>query len=117
MSQFMQRFEVKRGLKSNSVRSGQPIYEACNDNLDARIYVAPIKFILVWRTHGSLDNPLKISRLLMLPSEVLRMFGLFVVFGLYVTFNNFSVLSWRCLDVTGSSMLTCRVLPHRNITP
>ena len=38
--------EVKRGLKSDSVRSGQPTYEACDDNLDARIYVAPIKFIL-----------------------------------------------------------------------
>ena len=29
--------EVKRGLKSNSFRSGQPTYEACDDNLDARI--------------------------------------------------------------------------------
>ena len=29
--------EVKRGLKSNSVRPGQPIYEACDDNLDAQI--------------------------------------------------------------------------------
>ena len=38
--------EVKSGLKSNSVRSGQPTYEACDDNLDARIKVAPIKFIL-----------------------------------------------------------------------
>ena len=27
--------EVKCGLKSNSVRSGQPTYEACDDNLDA----------------------------------------------------------------------------------
>ena len=31
--------EVKRGLKSNSVRSCQPTYEACDDNLDARIYM------------------------------------------------------------------------------
>ena len=37
---------------------------------------------------------------------------LFVLFGLYVTFNNFSVISRRCLDVAGSSMLTFRVLPH-----
>ena len=29
--------EVKRGLKSNSVRAGQPTYEACGDNLDAWI--------------------------------------------------------------------------------
>ena len=29
--------EVKRGVKSNSVRSGQPTYEACDDNLGARI--------------------------------------------------------------------------------
>ena len=29
--------EVKRGLKLNSVRSGQPTYKACDDNLDARI--------------------------------------------------------------------------------
>ena len=28
--------EVKCGLKSNSVRSGQPTYEAGDDNLDAR---------------------------------------------------------------------------------
>ena len=39
--------EVKCALKSNSVRSGEPTYEACGDNLDARIQVAPIKFILV----------------------------------------------------------------------
>ena len=43
ISQFMQWInsqewsEIKSGLKSNSVRSGQPIYEACDDNLDARI--------------------------------------------------------------------------------
>ena len=29
--------EVKHGLKLNSVRSGQPICEACDNNLDARI--------------------------------------------------------------------------------
>ena len=29
--------EVKYGLKLNSVRSGQPTYEACDDDLDARI--------------------------------------------------------------------------------
>ena len=29
--------EVKHALKSNSARSGQPTYEACDDNLDARI--------------------------------------------------------------------------------
>ena len=29
--------EVKRGLNSNSVRSGQPTYEACDDNFDAWI--------------------------------------------------------------------------------
>ena len=34
------------------------------------------------------------------------------LFGFYVTFNNFSVISRRCLVVTGSSMLTCIVLPH-----
>ena len=28
--------EAMRGLKSNSVRSGQTTYEACDDNLDAR---------------------------------------------------------------------------------
>ena len=39
--------EDKLGLKSNSVRSGQPTSEACDDNLDARIYVASIKFILM----------------------------------------------------------------------
>ena len=29
--------EVKHGLKSNSVKSGQPTYEACDDNLDVQI--------------------------------------------------------------------------------
>ena len=42
---------------------------------------------------------------------------LFVWFGLNVAFNNLSVISRRCLDVTGSSMLTFRVLPHWNIMP
>ena len=43
--------------------------------------------------------------------------SLFVLFGLYVTFNNLSVISQRCLDVAGSSMLTFRVLLYWNITP
>ena len=34
------------------------------------------------------------------------------LFGLYVPFNNLSVISRWCLDVAGSSMLTFRVLPH-----
>ena len=34
------------------------------------------------------------------------------VFGLNVAFNNFSVISRRCLIATGSSMLTFIVLPH-----
>ena len=38
--------KVKRSLESNSVRSSQPTYEACDDNLIARIEVAPIKFML-----------------------------------------------------------------------
>ena len=42
---------------------------------------------------------------------------LFVWFGLNIAFNNLSVISRRCLDVTGSSMLTFRVLPHWNIMP
>ena len=33
-------------------------------------------------------------------------------FGFNVAFNNFSVISRRCLVVTGSSMLTFIVLPH-----
>ena len=37
------------------------------------------------------------------------------VFGLNVAFNNFSVISRRCLVATGSSMLTFIVLPHWSI--
>ena len=37
------------------------------------------------------------------------------VFGFNVAFNNFSVISRRCLVVTGSSMLTFIVLPHWSI--
>ena len=36
-------------------------------------------------------------------------------FGVNVAFNNFSVISRRCLVVTGSSMLTFIVLPHWSI--
>ena len=41
----------------------------------------------------------------------------FVSFGFYVTFNNISVMSRRCLDVAASSVLAFRVMPHRKITP
>ena len=41
----------------------------------------------------------------------------FVWFGLNITFNNLSVILWRCLDVAVNSMLTFRVLPHWNIMP
>ena len=37
------------------------------------------------------------------------------VFGFNVAFNNFSVISRRCLVATGSSMLIFVVLPHWNI--
>ena len=37
------------------------------------------------------------------------------VFGSNVAFNNFSVISRRCLVATGSSMLTFIVLPHWSI--
>ena len=37
------------------------------------------------------------------------------VFGFNVAFNNFSVISRRCLVATGSSMLTIIVLPHWSI--
>ena len=41
----------------------------------------------------------------------------FILFRLNVAFNNLSVILRRFLDVTGSSVLTVRVLPHWNITP
>ena len=41
---------------------------------------------------------------------------LFDSFGLNVAFNNLSVISRRCLDVAGSSILSFRMLPHWNIT-
>ena len=44
-------------------------------------------------------------------------FVCFVWFGLNVAFNNLPVISRQRLDVTGSSMLTFRVLPHWNIMP
>ena len=37
-------------------------------------------------------------------------FGLFVLFGFYITFNNLSVILQQCLDVVESSLLTIRVL-------
>ena len=37
------------------------------------------------------------------------------VFGFNVAFNNFSVISRRCLVATGSSVLTFIVLPHWSI--
>ena len=59
--------EVKRGLKSNSVRPGQLTYEACDDNLDARKEVAPIIHI------NNLVTPTtctEISRKSCIPSSV-----------------------------------------------
>ena len=44
-------------------------------------------------------------------------FFFFVLSGFYVTFNDFSVISWRCLDVAESSMLPFSVLLHWNISP
>ena len=41
----------------------------------------------------------------------------FILFRLSVAFNNLSVIPRCCLDVTGNSMLTFRVLPRCNITP
>ena len=37
---------------------------------------------------------------------------LFILFRLYVAFNNLSVILYQCLDVVESSMLTFRALPH-----
>ena len=37
---------------------------------------------------------------------------LYILFRLNVAFNNLSFISQRCLDVTGSSMLTLRMLPR-----
>ena len=39
------------------------------------------------------------------------------LFRLNVAFNNLSVISRRCQDVTGSSMVTLRVLPPWHIAP
>ena len=39
------------------------------------------------------------------------------LFGFNVVFNNFSVISRRCLVATGSSVLTFIVLPHWSIMP
>ena len=39
------------------------------------------------------------------------------LFGFYVAFNNFSVISRRCLVATGSSVLTFIELPHWSIMP
>ena len=41
----------------------------------------------------------------------------FCLFGFNISFNNFSVISRRCLVVTGSSLLTFIVLPHWSIMP
>ena len=53
------------------------------------------------------------------PARVWRKTSVFVVFlfGFNVVFNNFSVISRRCLVATGSSMLTFIVLLHRSIMP
>ena len=39
------------------------------------------------------------------------------LFGFNIAFNNFSVISRRCLVATGSSMLTFIVLSNWNIMP
>ena len=42
--------------------------------------------------------------------------GSFFLFELYVAVKNLSIISRRCLDAAGSSMLKFRELPHWNIT-
>ena len=53
--------------------------------------------------------------------EIVSLFSEFCccccLFGVYVAFNNFSVISRRCLVATGSSVLTFVVLPHCSIMP
>ena len=45
-------------------------------------------------------------------STVWLIICLFVLFGLYVAFNNLLVISRQYLNVAGSLMLGFRVLPH-----
>ena len=42
---------------------------------------------------------------------------LLLLFGFNVTFNNYSIISRRCLVATGSAKLTFIVLPHWSIMP
>ena len=44
--------------------------------------------------------------------ESSKVYLFYILFRLNVAFNNLLVISRRCLDGTGSSMLTLRVLPH-----
>ena len=62
---------------------------------------------------GQMYNNLPIQlHMVMLYYQVLTKENCVCVFGFNVAFNNFSVISQRCLVATGSSMLTFIVLPH-----
>ena len=53
------------------------------------------------------DQPVK-------PHSLIMGLVFFVFLGFYIIFQQSFILQW-CLDVTGSSMLTFRVLPHWNM--
>ena len=70
----MQWIRSQAWSEMNSVNSGQPTYEACDDNLDARIWVAPIKFILYLNAEFSVISVSgELTRLVLTGNRVVEM--------------------------------------------
>ena len=65
--------------------------------------------------HRSLVKSNIVHTLYIFIKRFLKLVCLFVLFWLNVPFNNLSVISGRCLDEAGSSLLLFRVLSNRTI--
>ena len=91
------------------------VYLGINQKITLQALTAAVKalhYILIYWINISLKS---LSPKLVLKATKLALSV--CVFGFNVAFNNFSVISRRCLVASGSSVLTFIVLPHWSIMP
>ena len=90
------------------------LLDSLNATLSQTIKLSVCEFSL-WRNsvhQGDVISPFIFSVSVIRPHNELVFRMCVCEFGFNVAFNNFSVISRRCLVATGSSMLTFIVLPH-----
>ena len=101
---------------SNFKSAFSSFYYFCQSRMaHTRVFIVNSPFFFAW-TRKRYDIQF-LSNVKKEGSNVYLFIFFFILFRLNVAFNNLSAISRRHLDVTGSSMLTLRVLPHRHITP